>query len=424
MPRARHPLVRTLLELRGNPRACLYVEPLWGIGYFLYAPYATLYMSRLGVSDTRIGLLLTVGMTVQMAALFFGSVLIDKFGRRKTTFVLGLFSWCLPAAICMLSQGFWWFLAASVLNGTMMVEAISWNCLLVEDAEPSKLVDMFTWCTVAGLMAVFFAPIAGALVRGMTLVPAIRIVYGFAFVMMTTKTVLLFFLSRETTQGVARREATRGVPYRKLLAQYKGVLGMILHSPATLQVLAVIVMTNITNMVSNTYFALFATRNAGVPEWFVAYFPIARSVIMLLFIFGIQHRLSRYPIRKPMIAGLAAYLLAIALLLLAPSCGIWLLGGYVLLDAFAYALVWPRRNSLLALYVDPDERARITGLLYVLMLAVASPFGWLTGRLSEIDRGWPFVLALGIHAGCALLLLRSRTLAAEGSPEVASERAG
>lgn len=407
-----HPLVQALTALRGNPRACLVAEPLWGIGYFLYAPYATLYMSRLGVSDTRIGVLLTVGMVVQLAALLFGSVMIDRFGRRWTTFVLGLVCWCLPAAVCMFAQGFWWFFAATILNGFMMVETISWNCLLVEDAEPSRLVDMYTWITVAGLLAVFFAPAAGWMVRRMTLVPAIRYVYGFAFVMMTAKTVILFFTSRETRQGKARMEETRGVPYAQLLAQYSGVLGRILRSPATLQVLAIIVLLNITNMVANTYFALFATRNAGVPEWVVSYFPIARALIMLVFIFGIQHRLSRFPIRKPMIAGLAAYVLAIGLLLLSPSAGFAALAGYVLLDAFAYALVWPRRNSLIALYVDPDERARITGLLYVLMIAVASPFGWITGSLSELDRAYPFVLSLLLFAGCAVLLVRSRTLAA------------
>jgi len=270
---------------------------------------------------------------------------------------------------------------------------------------------MYTWITVAGLLAVFFAPAAGWLVRRLTLVPAIRYVYGFAFVMMTAKTVILFFTSRETRQGKARMEETRGVPYARLLTQYSGVIGRILHSPATLQVLAIIVLLNITNMVSNTYFALFATRNAGVPEWVVSYFPIARSLIMLVFIFGIQHRLSRYPIRKPMIAGLSAYVCAIGLLLLSPSVGAAALACYVLLDAFAYALVWPRRNSLIALHVDPDERARITGLMYVLMIAVASPFGWITGSLSELDRAYPFVLNLLLYAGCAFLLVRSRSLA-------------
>ena len=42
-------LVHSLLSLRGNPRACVYTEPLWGIPYNLYSPYATLFMVALGI---------------------------------------------------------------------------------------------------------------------------------------------------------------------------------------------------------------------------------------------------------------------------------------------------------------------------------------------------------------------------------------
>ena len=37
-------LLRTLAELRGNPRACVYTEPMWGLSMNLCLPYATVYM--------------------------------------------------------------------------------------------------------------------------------------------------------------------------------------------------------------------------------------------------------------------------------------------------------------------------------------------------------------------------------------------
>ena len=64
----RNPLVKTLLELKGNPRICVITEPLWGIPYNLYSPYATLFMYNLGVNDEQIGLLLTIGMINDMYA--------------------------------------------------------------------------------------------------------------------------------------------------------------------------------------------------------------------------------------------------------------------------------------------------------------------------------------------------------------------
>jgi MFS family permease len=410
MKRQYHPLIQSWLELRGNPRACIYVEPLWGIAFNLFAPFATLYMSHLGVSDTQVGLLLTIGMAVQILSSLLSSVLIDKMGRRWSAMILGLLCWTLPPAILMLSQNFWWFLAAAIFNGFAMIESVAWNCLLVEDAEPTKLVDMYNWVTISGLLAVFFAPIAGMMVRSLSLVTAMRIIYGFALIMMTAKTIILFFWSKETQHGLIRMRETRGVPYTQLLGQYRTIFRLIIKSPSTLQVLVIIGLIHITNLVNSTFFSLFATKNAAVPEWLMSYFPMVRSAIMLVFFFGIQNWISRYPIKQAMIAGIVLYLAAIGFLLLSPAIGSGMLIGYILLDAFAFALVWPRRNSLLVMYVDPHERARILGLMYVLMIACASPFGWLAGKLSEENRALPFVLNAVLYVVCIFVLFRSKPL--------------
>ena len=50
-----HVLITTLKNLTGNPRGCVYTEPLWGIPFNLYAPYASVYMVALGLSDAQIG---------------------------------------------------------------------------------------------------------------------------------------------------------------------------------------------------------------------------------------------------------------------------------------------------------------------------------------------------------------------------------
>ena len=77
----RHPLVKTLLELEGNPRICVYLEPLWGIPYNLYSPFATLFMYNLGVSDEQFGLLLSIGMVFQVLASLLGGVRVNVEGR-------------------------------------------------------------------------------------------------------------------------------------------------------------------------------------------------------------------------------------------------------------------------------------------------------------------------------------------------------
>jgi hypothetical protein len=62
-----------------------------------------------------------------------------------------------------------------------------------------------------------------------------------------------------------------------------------------------------------------------------------------------------------------------------------------------------------ALVVYPQERARIMGLLFVLVILLTTPFGWIGGQLSEINRVLPFVLLVGLFiAGIVLTVVAGR----------------
>jgi len=65
---------------------------------------------------------------------------------------------------------------------------------------------------------------------------------------------------------------------------------------------------------------------------------------------------------------------------------------YIILDAVAFSFVAPRSDSLAQLLIEPSERARIRGLMMVIVLGLSIPFGYLAGWLSDIDRRYPFML--------------------------------
>ena len=405
-----HPLFRMLFALQGNPRICVLTEPLWGIPYNLYAPYVGLYMAALGLSDYRIGLVATFGAFFQMFGALFGGIVTDKLGRRRTTFIFDFISWSIPALIWMCAQNFWWFFAAVVFNSMWQVTDNAWSCLLVEDCDPKKLVDVYTWVNVSGLLAVFFAPISSLLVGTFSVVPAVRFLYGVTFVMMTTKFIILYKYCTETGQGRVRLRETKGVSVWKMMGGYRHIFVQILRSPATLAVLALKVLINITQMINTNFFGLYVTRGLGLPPGFVALFPMVRAGVMLLFIFTIQHRLNRMKYRPVMMAGAGLYLVANALLLFTTGLSLWLLVPYILMDAFSCALLIPRQDSLMVLFVDQQERARTLGLMFVITLGFTSPFGALVGRLSELDMKLPFVLNTAIFAMILLLVLLCKPL--------------
>lgn len=406
----RHPLFNMLAELRGNPRICVLTEPLWGIPYNLYIPYVGIYMAALGLSDYKIGLIATFGTFFQMFGALFGGIITDKLGRRKTTFLFDVISWSIPALIWMCAQNFWWFFAAIAFNSMWQVTDNAWSCLLVEDCDQKKLVDVYTWVSVSGLLSVFFAPISGFLVGQFSVVFAVRILYFVTFVMMTTKFVILFVFCTETERGKQRLEETKHTSMFEMFKGYKEIFQKLLRSPATLVVLTLKILISISQLVTGNFFGLYITRGLGIPQHLVAIFPMARAAVMLLFIFMIQHRMNRMKYRPVMFAGGFLYLSANVILLITTGASIWLLLIYVLLDAFSCALLIPRQDSLMTIFVDEAERARTLGLMFVITLGFTAPFGAIIGKLSELNIRLPFMLNAVLFGIILILVFTSRSL--------------
>ena len=98
-----HSLITTLKNLGGNPRGCVYTEPLWGIPFNLYSPYASIYMLALGLSDKQIGLIVSISWGFQIVLALLSGVVTDKLGRRRTTLIFDILSWGVPALISALA---------------------------------------------------------------------------------------------------------------------------------------------------------------------------------------------------------------------------------------------------------------------------------------------------------------------------------
>jgi MFS family permease len=387
-----HPLVITLLSLKGNPRASVLTEPMWGIPFNLYIPYASIYMLALGVSDAQIGMIASLGLLIQPIFALLSGALTDKFGRRLTTLVSDLLSWSIPCLIWAVAQDIRYFVVAAVFNAMWRISMNSWTCLLVEDADSDQLVHIWTWIHIAGLMAAFFAPLAGLLIAAIDLVPAVRILYLFAFIMMTVKAWILYRYSTETKQGYIRMEETQDKPLLSLLGGLKEVLVQILRTPRTLVVLGIMVVMGIVMMINSTFWSILATEKLGILAEHLAIFPFAKSGLMLILYFLLVPRLNVRRFRNPMILGFAGFLTANLILVTMPSGNYFLLLISVLIEAASLAMFGPLLDALTIISIDNAERARINSILFAVVILLTSPFGWIAGQLSEINRVLPFVL--------------------------------
>ncbi len=401
-----HPLVQVLANNGGNPRTLVLIEPLWGIPYNLIAPFATLYMYTQGVTDVQIGLILSVTMVVQVFFSFFGGILADKLGRKFTTMMGDFFGWAMACLVWSVSHNFWLFLAAAVLNCFEQINQTAWYCLLIEDARPKDLVGLYTWVNIGGLVAIFFAPLSGLFVNSYSVVPVVRVLYLVFSLTMIAKTIITFKFCHETRQGKIRRAETRNVSVFQMLGEYRHLIPSLLHSRGVLKAVAVSVILYIVNIVNTNFFSLYVTQRLGLSENLLAVFPILNAAVMLIFMVGIQHRISVTKFRVPLWIGLALYGVAALLLIFSPANSVGFVFLYVFVSAVAAALVNPRKDALLQLNINPQERARLNALIMASTIALSSPFGYLAGWLSSVDRRLPFAFTLVLFVIAMLVICR------------------
>lgn len=405
-----HPLVDVLIHLKGNPKVCVLIEPLWGIPFNLIAPFATIYMYELGVTNIQIGLISTLSMMLQLVFSFLGGTIADKYGRKRTTMVGDMLGWGVACFVWGISQNFWFFLLAALLNAFEQINQTAWTCLLIEDADKRQVVNIYTWITISGLLAVFFAPLSGVLIERFSLVPLMRVLYFIYAIAMVVKTVITYKYTTETRQGHIRMQETKHTSFWRIVGEYRFLIPKLLKNKATMQTLMVMIVLSVTSVASNNFFGLYATDRLGIPEKYLAYFPILRAVVMMVFLFFIQHRIRS--IRVPMQVGFILFGLAQGILVFVPRKTTWMLVLVILMEAVAHGLVMPRKDALMTQNVDPHERARIVALLTTFMIAVSAPFGYITGFLANIDRRLVFVLTAAFY----LLALLVVSLMKESAP--------
>ena len=388
-----HPLIQTMRELKGNPRVTVLTEIMFGIPYNLFMPFFSVYMLALGVTDQQIGSIASLGLVVQIFSALLSGVIVDKFGRRLTLFIADLLSWSIPCLIWAVAQDIRFFVAAAVMNGLWRISHTAWTCLMVEDAEERHLVHIWTWITIFAVCSAFFSPLGGWFVQRYGLISAVRGIFVFGFIMLTAKALTLYVFSHETVRGIQRMNETRHRSVTSLLSEYKSVFKQLLHSKPILAALSLMVITNIYNTVSGSFWGVLFTTKLGFSDSQISTYVALRSIIMTFCFFVIGPRLTNLRrFRLPLWTGFAAFLVSQILLVLMPPQAVILLVISVILEAVASALVSPMTESLLAVSMESDERARISAMVYVALIILISPFGWIAGQFSALDRALPFAL--------------------------------
>jgi MFS family permease len=403
------PIADSLRAFRGNARTCILVEPLWGIPYNLFVPYASLYMLALGLGEKDIGAVAALGTGLQTFWSFAGGAITDRFGRRWTSLIFDLISWSLPTLLWTFAGGLSWFVAAAILNSLVRVVHISWTCLFIEDAAPDSRVGLYAWIAVAGTLSGFFAPAAGYLVGRFGLVPATRGLYAFAFACMTAMFIIRFIFTRETSVGLVKMAEVRSRGVASAFGEYRAAFLALVRSRGAVVAFLLALLSNIHLVVRNNFLSVVLTKGIGLPASLIAVFPPLASAVTMAAYFLLIPRVRN--VRRALLLSLGANVLGNLVLFLAPLGSVAAVVAGTLAVALGTGVAGPVVDAVLANSVADSTRAAALSIIYTLMYGLSAPFGWIAGQAAAVDPRLPALLSaatMAVAAGAAVFVDRGR----------------
>lgn len=392
-------------RIQGNARGCLVYEPMFILPYSMLSMYTSVYMFELGVNEREIGLITSIGLILQLFTSFISGYLTDRMGRRRALLYYDLLGWSLAALIWVVSQNFWYFLIAAVINSFLRVPNTAWYCLLVEDTSPKDRSIVFRVIQLIGVIGGLFAPLGGLLVNHFTLVPAMRIMYILFGVSVTLMFIGRNFSTHETEIGIRKREESKTINLKDNIQEYLFTIKSIFKNPLLMIVFGVYILFNFQATLQNTYLSIYLVEALRIKDSFIAIFPAISSVAMLGLMFLVIPRFKENNARKYIILGFALAILAKVMLIVISPGEMTPVILSTMLNAAGSIIASPYLETVVANSIDDEHRAKMFSILQVLVLLFISPAGIIGGWAYTADPRLPFILMILAFTLSILLII-------------------
>ncbi len=399
-------IIQSFKTLRGNSRVSVIFEPLWGIPYVLYTFYLSLYMKGQGITDTQLGYLISIGFLASIIFSMCGGFITDRLGRKKTTLIFDLLAWPVSVFIYMISNSFWMFALAQIINGTSRITAVSWNLMVVEDAEVQEQVAAYNLSNAINISVGIFTPLAGILVKNLGIINGEKFLLGFAVISMAAMILFRDHYFRETKVGREILDERRNHRKQQLTKERKLDLSLfkaLKGKPVVVIALTLSVLFNAyipIGTFQSLYYAPFLTEVLKLDKSAISILGGLNAMAMLFVFALLTPRLSHEKRFFHMAVGLAFQISALIMFVTLPTAKFWLAGIPVLLFALGFGVVKPFNDSVLAEVTQGKERAGIYAIHNTAVSISSAGMGLASGYLYRSNPALIYLISIGILTIC------------------------
>ena len=296
---------------------------LWVVPIAMASQFESLYMVRLGLSDTELGVYRAWMNLVGLFGYFIGGYVADFWGRHRAIILFDSFSWggyCLSLA---LASGKWWAVAALFFTAMVSASVPAYFGLLSESISDSKRTSVFSVLQIVNQapFALFLPLLGGLWVANRGFLAANHEMYSL-FAGMVALGILLRW--RMLPKSGVYEKAPRSW-FQALwgaFRQYREALGKFLKRPAAKELLASKFLDEwIIATWSLTYASLFYVERLGLRDSNLSVIQLGSTYVGILVLFVLIPNLTRSFMIRILGADQLLGLAALGVLLLAGKGG-------------------------------------------------------------------------------------------------------
>ncbi|MFQ6076910.1 MAG: MFS transporter [Candidatus Bathyarchaeia archaeon] len=377
-----------------NLAVLTFTQTLFMFTAFLWWPYWSLFILKLGATKEQLGMLLMIETVTQIASQLTGGVLADRLGRRRVI-VYGSILRGVSFLVYLLAT-YWIHLAPGLFLGSAaMLSLPAINALIAESLSPETRSSGFAaYRTVTWMPMIITSLLGGVLMDYYGVIRGVRLCMLASLVVAIASTILRWRFIQETLESVRLKEDETS----KGLKAVGGFLRGLGRMPRQVWVLTgVAALGGFSMRIVRAFMVIYAVEVVGLTktQWGVIGTVVSIISTALTFPGG---RLADRIGKKPCIT-LSRIFSPLSTIGFTFASNFWQLGFVRALGGVAQGfggVVWgpvggPVWQALVADLTPMEDRGRLMGLMGSIAGIVSTPASWVGGYMYDnISPALPF----------------------------------
>ncbi len=366
-------------------------------------------MKGLGVTDKQIGYIISIGYIAGTVFSLVSGLITDRLGRKRTTLIFDFISWPLTVLIYLISNSFIMFAIATVLNNMGKIVGVSWNLMIVEDADNDQRIAAFNLLNIINISTGVIIPLAGVLVGAYGVITAERVFLTYGVISMSTMVILRNHLYKETRIGqqILDEYKKNPVPLKlKSLIPVKAARVFKGNPKAIIAALVYILFFVYVPLgtFNSLYFAPFMTEALKLGKSSISVLGgIYSGVMLLIFVFVIP-AVSKGNNTRNMQSGLLIQAVSLSLLILIPGGSLINVVLCIGIYAVGFGIFRPFLDTMLAEVTEGNERAGIYSLINTVTCVITALLGFVSGSVYVFNPRLLYIISIVILLASIILL--------------------